>query len=112
MNFDFLGFTQRIGTASSIAQIISRHPEWNHPARKINDTLDRKNTHSWKGDTKVDSVNLELCWNRGLIKAVSSLRESKVFTDSELNYNLIRQNEPDVCILRPTGKDIGVLAGA
>ena len=46
MNFDFQGLSQRIGTACALSQILSRHPEWNHPAHKINNTMDRKNTHS------------------------------------------------------------------
>ena len=111
MNFDFLGLSQRVGTACSLAQIFANHPEWNNPARKIHSTKDRKNVRSWKGDTKIATVNLEACWMNGLTAAISCLKESNVFTDDELNYNLILQNEPGVDLLRPHRKTIGVLAG-
>ena len=110
-NFNFLGLSQRIGTACAFAQIFSRHPEWNHPARKINSTVDRKNVHSWKGDTNVENVDLESCWMHGLTSARSVLRQSGIFATHELDYNLILQNEKEVDMLKPDGKTIGVLAG-
>ena len=101
MNFDFLGFSQRVGTACPLTQIFSRHPEWNHPARKINSTVDRKNVYSWKGDTKVANVNLEACWQHGLTAARSVLQQSGIFEPIELDYNQILQEDNGVDMLRP-----------
>jgi len=47
----------------------------------------------------------------GLTAAICCLKESNVFTDDELNYNLILQSELRVDLLRPHRKTIGVLAG-
>ena len=100
VNFDFLGLSQRIGTAYALSQNMSRHPEWNHPARKINCTTDRKNTQSWQDDTKIANVNLESCWMKGLRSALAVLRTSQVFADHQLNYNMIIENEKGVDMLR------------
>ena len=102
---------QRIDIACTLSQIFARHPEWNHPARKINSTVDQKNVYSWKGDTKVANVNLEACWLHGLTAARAVLQQSGIFDPIELDYNRILQNEKDVDMLRPLGETIGVLAG-
>ena len=111
MNFDFLGLSQRVGTACSLAQIFANHPKWNNPAQKIQSTKDRKNVRSWKGVMKVATVNLEACWMHELTATIRCLKESNVFTDDELNYNLILQSDLGVDLLRPHRKTIGVLAG-
>ena len=94
-----------------MSQIFARHPEWNHPARKINSTVDRKNVYSWKGDTKVANVDLEACWLHGLTAARAVLQQSGIFDPIELDYNRILQNENGVDMLQPLGVTIGVLAG-
>ena len=71
--------------------------------------MDRKNTRSWKGDTLVADVDEVMCWEKGRQETVSVL--SGVFSDEELDINLILRNEPGVDMLRPFSRHVGVLAG-
>ena len=111
LNFDCVGLQQRLGTASQIAQIYARHPEWNPPARKLTDSFDRKNVHSWTGDTKVAGVDVAACWKHGMGAALNCLRDSGIFTDAELSVNTIAANERGVDMLRPYRATVGVRAG-
>ncbi|KAL7530742.1 hypothetical protein ACHAXR_010378 [Thalassiosira sp. AJA248-18] len=111
LNFDCLGLQHRLGDAAAISQIYGRHPEWDSPPRKLTCSFDRKNCHSWKGDTKVKDVDVSACWNHGLHEALSCLRDSRIFTNAELSVNTILEQEKGVDILRPYRKTIGVLAG-
>ena len=111
LNFDCLGFQQRLGTATILSQIYGRHPEWNSPPRRLTSSFDRKNCHSWKGDTRVTDVNEAACWEYGLREALLCLKESNIFPLEELSVNTILDKEPGVDILRPYRKTIGVLSG-
>ena len=51
------------------------------------------------------------CWNEGRDLAIQSLRASKVFSDEELDIDLICEREPGVDMLRPYRRQVGVLAG-
>jgi len=111
LNFDCLDLRDRLATCVGISQVLSRHPEWKAPSRRLTSSYDRKNTHSWKGDTSVLQVHAALCWQRGREEAIAVLRNADIFLNAELDINLIKMNEPGVDILRPYCVQIGVLAG-
>ena len=73
--------------------------------------MDRKNTRSWRGDTLFTDVDEAKCWNDGRDWAIKVLRESKAFSDYELDIDLIQQNEPGVDMLCPYQVQIGAMAG-
>ena len=79
----------------------------------MNNSIDRKNVHSWRGDTKVAHVDLKDCWNKGREWAVAKLSDSRAFSIDELDVNRIVNVESGVDMLRPYRicKAIGVLAG-
>ena len=83
LNFDCLGLQQRIGEASIISQIYSRHPEWDSPPRKLTSSFDRKNCRSWMGDTNIEHINEAQCWDHGLNAAIACCRKSGIFTEEE-----------------------------
>ena len=62
MNFNCLDLRNRVADTSLVEWVYSQHPEWNRSARRLNTTLNRKNTRLWKGDTLVDSVDVAACW--------------------------------------------------
>ena len=91
LNFDCLDLRDRIGDAGLIQWIYSEYPQWDQSSRRLTNSMDRKNTRSWKGDTLVADVDKVMCWEKGKQEAVSVL--SGVFSDDELNINLILCNE-------------------
>ena len=99
LNFDCLDLRDRIGDAGLIQWIYSEYPQWDQSSRRLTNSMDRKNTRSWKGDTLVADVDGVMCWEKGKQEAVSVL--SGVFSDDELDINLILRNEPGVDMLRP-----------
>ena len=68
LNFDCLGFQERICDAVIISNIYSEHPELDTNSRRLNMTVDRKNVRSWEGDTKVQNVNEVECWSQGRLR--------------------------------------------
>ena len=65
MNFDCLDFCDRVADVTIVQWIYSQHPEWDKSSRRLNNTVDRKNTRSWRGDTLLSIVDEEKCWNVG-----------------------------------------------
>ena len=111
MNFDCLDLRDRLGDAVMIQWIYSDHPEWDRPSRRINNTNDRKNCRSWRGDTKVANVNLTECWNKGRDWAILKLADLRAFANEDLDIGAIVINEPGVNMQRPYKIQIGVLSG-
>ena len=113
MSFDALGLRDRVADAGLVDYIYEQKPEWKPASRRLQSTIDRKNTISWKGDTKLCHVNVVECWNEGKMRALAALQDSKVFRDDDLNIELIVEREKGVDMLRPYCKDkrVGVLSG-
>ena len=109
LNFDCLDLRDRLGDAGLIQWIYSEYPEWDESSRRLTNSMDRKNTRSWKGDTVVADVDEVACWAKGREEALLIL--SGVFSAEELDIKLILHNEPGVDMLRPYREQIGVLAG-
>jgi len=109
LNFDCLGLQERLGKTAGIAQYM-RHPEWKPSIRRLTCAFDRKNTHSWKGDTRVMHIDEAKCWNSGRERAITILCDSQIFTNDELCIYTILQREPGVDMLCPYLAQIGVLA--
>ena len=61
VNFDCLDLRDRLGDAVLIQWIYSEHPEWDKSARRVTNTIDRKNVNSWRGDTEVANIDLADC---------------------------------------------------
>ena len=87
----------------------------NRSARRLTKTIDRKNTHSWRGDTKVANADITKCWNEGKTLDVAKLTESRIFQDdpTELDISQIMSNGSGINMLRPycIERSVGVLAG-
>ena len=111
MNFDCLDLRNRVGDAGLVQWVYAQHPEWERGARRLNTTIDRKNTRSWKGDALVANVDVVKCWNDGKSAALSILKDSSIFSNDELDIELIVQQEPGVDMLRPYRVEVGVLSG-
>ena len=111
MNFDCLDLRDRIGDAGLIQWIYSEHPEWDESSRRLTNSMDRKNTRSWKGCTLLADVDVAKCWKQGRDDALAILKESGVFSDAEMDISTIVRDEPGVDMLRPYREQIGVLAG-
>ena len=56
MNFDCLDVQDRLGDSVMVQWIYAEHPEWDRAPRKLTNSVDRKNTHSWRGDTLITNV--------------------------------------------------------
>ena len=65
MNFECLDLRDRLGNAVLIQWIYTEYPEWDESSRRLTNTMDRKNTRSWKGDTLVADVAEVVCWKKG-----------------------------------------------
>ena len=115
LNFDCLDLRDRLGDAVLIQWIYSEHPEWDRSVRRLTNTVDRKNTHLRRGDTKVANVDITKCWNEGKTWAVAKLTESRIFQDdpTELDISQIMSNGSGINMLRPycIERSVGVLAG-
>ena len=101
MNFDASDLTGRIGDTTIVSWIYAQYPEWDTTPRKLKSSNDRKNTRSWKGDTKVANVNEVKCWEKGKLRALSVLRASRSFSAEELDITSIVEAEPGVDMFRP-----------
>eukprot|EP00956_Cyclotella_meneghiniana_P032895 scaffold92009_cov60-Cyclotella_meneghiniana.AAC.6 len=113
MNFDALGLRDRVADAGMVNWIYEQKPEWKPASRRLQSTIDRKNTISWKGDMKLVNVNEVDCWLEGKKIALAALNDSRVFRDEELNIELIIREEKGVDMFRPycNNKRVGVLSG-
>ena len=111
LNFSCLDLRDRFGDAVLIQWIYSEYPEWDESSRRLTNSMDRKNTRSWKGDTLVANVDEVACWEKGRNEALSILSVGAVFTDAELDINSIVKNEPGVDMLRPYRERVGVMSG-
>ena len=60
-----------------------------------------KNTRSWRGAVLITNVDEVKCWTDGCDWALKQLRASGVFTQDDLNINLILENDPGIDMLRP-----------
>ena len=109
LNFDCLGFQERICDAVIISNIYSEHPELDTNSRRLNMTVDRKNVRSWEGDTKVQNVNEVECWSEGRLRAIRALQASHCFELCEIDINSIKVNNPAVDMLRPFNSQIFVV---
>lgn len=111
LNFDCLDLRDRLADSSIVQWIFSMYPQWDEPSRRLKTTIDRKNTRSWKGDTRVANANEVECWKIGREQSIAYLKESGIFSDDEVNFDYILSNEPGVDMLRPYRTRVGVRAG-
>ena len=79
LNFDCLDLHDHLADYAVVQWIYAEHPEWQEPSRRLNSSADRKHTRSWRGDTKVDEVNLVRCWSNGKDMAIRYLKDSGFF---------------------------------
>ena len=101
LNFSYLDLRDRLGDAVLIQWIYSEYPEWDQPSRKLTNSIDRKNTRSWKGYTLVADVDEVACWEKGRDNAIQILKRGQVFGDVNLDIDSIVQHKPGVDVLRP-----------
>ena len=71
LNFNCLDLCDCIGDAVLIQWIYSEHPEWDRTDRRVPNTVDRTNTHWWRGDTNtiagISGQSRDTCRARRLI---------------------------------------------
>ena len=101
LNFNCLDLRDRLADATLVQWIYSQHPEWDRSSRKLNNTVDRKNTRSWRGDTRLSVVDEAKCWNDGRDWSIQQLKVSRCFTDLELDIDFIPETELGADMLRP-----------
>ena len=89
-NADQLQLTSRLGALAECSALFEKHPEWDTSSRRlkygglkavVNDTsrrVDHLGPVSWSGDTYVSNVNLETCWQQGMIRATGTLEEAGI----------------------------------
>ena len=94
MNFYYLDLRDRLADAVLVQGIYSQHPVWDKSSSKLTNTVDRKNTRSWRADVLIANVDEVKCWTSDCDWALKQLRASEVFTQDTLNINLILENEP------------------
>ena len=61
LNFSCLDLRDIIWDAGLIQLIYSEFPEWDKTPRSLTNSMDRKNTKAWEGDTSVANVNVAMC---------------------------------------------------
>ena len=111
LNFSCLELRDRIGDAGLIQLIYSEFLEWGKTPRRLTNSMDRKNTKSWEGDTSVANVDVAMCWKDGRDDAIKILRDGGIFSDEDLDIKGSVSDEPGVDMLCPYQNRIGVLAG-
>ena len=72
LNLECLDLRDRLGNAVLIQWIYTEYPEWDEPSCRLTDTMDRKNTRSWKGDTLDADVDEVVCWKMGRDEALAN----------------------------------------
>ena len=100
LNFDCLDLRDRLADATLVQWIYSQYPEWDRSSRKLNNTVDRKNTRSWGK-----------CWNGRRDWSMQQLKVSRCFPDLELDIDFVLETESGDDMLRPYQVQIGVLSG-
>lgn len=105
-NVDILQLGQRAALAAGIAQIYTKHPEWDRGHKRLRlegvDGVDHTNPRSWKGDVSVRSVSLLTSWKNGL-RTVKTL-----FDSLHIPFENIEDFENHIDLLRPFGSFVGL----
>src|SRR5262249_52909817 len=91
-NADQLQLTSRLSALAECSILFNAHPEWDKTPRRLeygglnaalNDSsrqIDHLGLHSWSGDTLVSNVNLQTCWQKGMLLASETLRVAGIAT--------------------------------
>jgi len=81
------------------------HPDWRNHARRISDSFDHWNTHSWTGAVDPTHVNVVTLWQRGFDEAASDLSACCIYSAAELNFGAIVFEKPSTTLLNRNGKE-------
>ncbi|THV04633.1 hypothetical protein K435DRAFT_648944, partial [Dendrothele bispora CBS 962.96] len=64
---------RRFGSVLNCASILHRHPEWERKPDRLkmfrSQDFDHLRPRNWKGDVRVGPINLQACWDSGIINA-------------------------------------------
>jgi hypothetical protein len=104
-NFDIEQLSAKLGVATLINAAYQRHPELDRGHRRLSLKgslgIDHVNPRSWKGETRVGSIDLWSAWTNGRDSANKILVE---FFGANATYNFDTTfSKPDTDFLRPTG---------
>lgn len=105
-NVDILQLCHRAGLAAGIAQIYSKHPEWDRGHKRLRlagvDGVDHTNPHSWIGDVRAGSVSLLTSWKNGW----RTVR--KLFDSLGVPLENIEELDDSIDLLRPFSQFVGL----
>jgi len=109
-NFDIEQLGGKLGVASLINAAFEKNPKLDRGHRWLNlkDALgiDHVNPASWKGDSRVGSVDLKLIWLEGREAASRTLKG--VFGENNICEFDVLFSKSNCDLLRPEGKYVGV----
>ena len=109
-NFDIEQLGGKLGVASLINAAFEKNPKLDRGHRRLNlkDALgiDHVNPASWKGDSRVGSVDLKLIWLEGREAASRTLKG--IFGENQISEFEVLFSKPNCDLLRPEGKYVGV----
>jgi len=109
---DVLQLGIRLTGTTEVSAIFVQHPEWDRSPRRlklpalskdgldIHKGVDHINPASWRGNVEVANVNLQTCWMLGRREVDKIPRLGKILAELEA------ENNPDLNMLQPFGKDI------
>ena len=102
-NFDCLQIEERMSSVVRLRAIYERHPDWKDDPRRISQSFDHWNAHSWLGDVDPSNVNIINSWYRGVYAAAEALSALPFYDESETDIDAIIANNPLTTLLNPSG---------
>jgi hypothetical protein len=109
-NGDMLQMCERAGSAQTIDELFSAHPDWNRIPYRLSldgrSGVDHTNPASWIGDVIVGNVNLHEAWLEGRLQAERVLKWAGV--PFEFDPAVLGATSVNIDLMRPNGEYPGI----
>ena len=89
-----------------VAEVYSRHPDWDRGSRRLHGSLDHWNTRSWTGCVDTRQVNVPQAWAAGMARARARFQATGLFEPKELDFAALASAE-GLTVLQPQGQRVG-----
>ncbi|KAL1669560.1 hypothetical protein GGF50DRAFT_44200, partial [Schizophyllum commune] len=101
-NVDVSEMATRCRSALNLADIFSRHPEWERKPERLefkrSRDYDHINPHHWRGNVVGKFCDIEACWRQGSVAATALLQKYGISIDFADHFS-----PPDRDLMRPFG---------
>ncbi|THV04636.1 hypothetical protein K435DRAFT_648963 [Dendrothele bispora CBS 962.96] len=95
---------RRFGSVLNCASILHRHPEWERKPDRLkmfrSQDFDHLRPRNWKGDVRVGPINLQACWDSGIINATDAVKKHGLSMEQSFKERFTQVGSD---LMRPSG---------